>query len=152
MRYFKWGVSRLILEPTLQPVLVPIFVTGFEEIMAETRGFPRFVPRVGKRVHIVFGAPVPEERFDDLRRAWYELWMREGGGRVEDNEVLRTGEAAVALRIETTRRVREEVAKVRRQAGYPEEEPGADDPDKYHHPGMMARDGRLDDGSMVKDT
>ena len=152
MRYFKWGVARLLLESRVQPVFVPMFVTGPEEVMSEFRGFPRFIPRVGKEIRVVYGGSVDDGRFEDLRREWRTLWDREGKARVEDCEVLRSGKEAVELRIETTRRVREEVVKLRRRLGYPDEEPGADDPATYRLPGMDAKEGMLADGTMVKDT
>ncbi|CAI4869282.1 CRB_1a_G0057390.mRNA.1.CDS.1 [Saccharomyces cerevisiae] len=31
MRYFKWGITRMILEATKPPIVVPIFATGFEK-------------------------------------------------------------------------------------------------------------------------
>jgi monolysocardiolipin acyltransferase len=139
MRYFKWGVSRLILEPEVAPVVVPMFITGLEQVMAEDRGWPRFIPRVGKKVEIVYGDAVPTERWEDVRAAWQALRGEEG-------------EEAAKLRIETTRRVREEVVNLRRRLGFPDEEPGADDPATYRLPGMDAKDGKLKDGSMVKDT
>lgn len=152
MRYFKWGVSRLILEASAAPVVVPMFVVGLEAVMAEDRGWPRCLPRMGKSVKIVFGDPAQDELWSDVREEWQKLWLREGGGRVEDSEVLRTGKEAVQLRIETTRRVREEVVKLRRRLGYPEEESGAGDPVTYRFPGMDAKQGKLSDGSMVEDT
>lgn len=134
MRYFKWGISRLILEPAVAPVLMPMFIAGFEHIMPEPRGFPQFLPRLGKHLCVVYGDAVPDARFEDVRQQWNRLWLREGGGPVGQSDVLRTGEEAVRLRIETTRRVREEVVKLRRTLGYPDEEPGADDPATYLDP------------------
>lgn len=152
MRYFKWGVSRLLLEPRVQPVFVPMFFTGPEQVMSEDRGFPRPFPRIGKSFTVVYGDAVADCGFEDLRSEWRTLWEREGMVRVEDSEVLRTGKEAVELRIETARRVREEVLALRRRLGYPEEEPGADDPATYRLPGMDVKEGRLEDGTLVKDT
>lgn len=45
MRYFKWGVSRLILESDPLPDIVPMWIEGPQEIMDEARTFPRFLPR-----------------------------------------------------------------------------------------------------------
>ena len=148
MRYFRWGVARMILEPPVAPVVVPIFIAGFDDVMHEDRGPPRCLPRVGKRVHISIGAPVPDQRWDDVRRRWRDLVAREGA----DSEAVRTGAEAAALRSETARRVRDEVERLRRKAGYPEETPGAGDPETYRNTGMDARDGKLEDGSLVKDT
>lgn len=78
MRYFKWGVSRLILEPPQTPDLVPVFIEGTDQIMHESRMFPRFIPRVFKKVTVTFGDEVDvEAKFGDLRKRWREICDRE---------------------------------------------------------------------------
>lgn len=145
MRYFKWGVSRLILESDPMPDMLPIFIDGTQKVMAEDRGFPRFLPRAGVTFRMAFGDLVDmEETFGDLRSKWQDLVRRqlladakikkdleEGPVKTalvmgELTDELKYGAEAVALRIEVTRRVREEVAKVRRQMGFPDEKPGLD--------------------------
>ncbi|KAI0543862.1 acyltransferase [Xylaria curta] len=129
MRYFKWGVSRLILESEPMPDILPIFIDGTHKIMAEDRTWPRFLPRFGVKFRVAFGEPVDTEKtFGDLRAQWRELVKKETGAvapRVlgELPNELKYGEKAVELRIEVARRVREEVLKVRRGLGYPDEEP-----------------------------
>ncbi|KAL8966056.1 MAG: hypothetical protein Q9197_006203, partial [Variospora fuerteventurae] len=144
MRYFKWGIARLILEPDVCPDIVPMWIEGNEQIMHESRSWPRFVPRVNKRCGIWFGENVAGgERggggtaggaggytvFDELRRKWREL--------VEDDERkegrsfamgvlsdgLKYGQEAVELREECTRQVRRAVLAVRRKRGLPDEDP-----------------------------
>lgn len=176
MRYFKWGVARLILEAEPMPDMVPMFIDGTCEIMHEDRTWPRFVPRPGKDVRVAFGDRVDmEATFGDLRRQW-KLLVREAvekraaeiaavekriaevtalsekeaaadrqAGRhgivtvrqrpppdmkkpdvlrVGDlPEELRYGKEAEAIRIEVTRRVRDEVLKLRKSLGYPDEDP-----------------------------
>lgn len=146
MRYYKWGVSRLLLEPSVQPVMVPMFITGFSDVMHESRKFPRFLPRVGKKVTLHVGDVVPESRFSDLRRAWRDLRDRN----VEGGEWLK-GREAVELRIETTRRVREEVVKLRRRVGLLEEEESAARVETYALPGMRHKEGQLANGTWEKD-
>lgn len=133
LRYFKWGVARLLLEAEPRaPDVVPVFLDGTQALMPEARGFPRLVPRgFGARVRVAFGDPVDgEAAFGDLRRRWRELVRRreeEGGGEaagmgkgrtgvLEDDE-LRYGDEARRLRVEAARRVREEVLKLRRGLG-----------------------------------
>ncbi|KAL2016287.1 hypothetical protein VTK56DRAFT_3915 [Thermocarpiscus australiensis] len=78
LRYFKWGVARLILEADPAPDVVPMFIDGTQRVMPEDRGFPRFLPRVGKRVRVAFGEVLDYERtFGDLRRRWEGLVRRE---------------------------------------------------------------------------
>lgn len=148
MRYFRWGVSRLILEPSVQPMIIPIFLTGFCDVMHESRAFPRFVPRVGKSVGAHFGDVAPEERFADLRREWGRLRERYG----EFGEELESGREAVEVRIETTARVRRLVLELRRRLGFPEEDQDAGKAETYKKEGMRIKAGRLADGSWEKDT
>ena len=74
MRYFKWGVARLILESEPMPDMLPMFIDGTQNIMSEERTFPRFLPRGGKKFHITFGELLDmEAKFGDLRKRWREL-------------------------------------------------------------------------------
>lgn len=191
MRYFKWGVARLVLEAEPMPDLVPMFVDGTADVMDENRIWPRFVPRPGKKLRVAFGDKVDmEATFGDLRRRWKAL-VREAmdareaeiAAAAADNkkqaeaamaaaaapraprvvpdagrtgivvaaaassaarppppssssarklDVLRVGELpeglkhskeAEAIRVEVAFRVRNEVLKLRRSLGYPEEDP-----------------------------
>ncbi|KAI1274759.1 acyltransferase [Xylaria sp. FL0933] len=130
MRYFKWGVSRMILESEPMPDVLPIFIDGTQHMMPEDRGWPRFLPRFGVKLRVAFGEPVDtEEIFGDLRARWQELVRREQSkiqlplALGELSEELKYGDEAVKLRIEVARRVREEILKVRRSLGCYEEEP-----------------------------
>ncbi|KAI1125195.1 acyltransferase [Nemania abortiva] len=130
MRYFKWGVSRMILESEPIPDVLPIFIDGTQHIMSEDRGWPRAIPRFGINFRVAFGEPVDTEKiFGDLRAQWQELVkqheMKPQTPRIlgELSDELKYGERAVKIRIEVARRVREEVLKVRRSLDYPDEEP-----------------------------
>ena len=160
MRYFKWGVSRLILESEPGPDLVPIWIEGFQDIMHESREFPRFVPRAGKSIDITFGKCVDTEQvFGDLRARWQELVSRQEKqhrnadgtelGALPDS--LKYGEDAVRLREECTMRVREQVLRLRRHRRWPEEDPKAHSSDTWRAEGGK-NEGHMDDGSWVKDT
>lgn len=77
MRYFKWGVARLILEAEPMPDLVPMFIDGTSDVMNENRTWPRAVPRPGKKVTVAFGDKVDmEATFGDLRARWKGLVRR----------------------------------------------------------------------------
>ncbi|KAG8875936.1 hypothetical protein FRB97_004613 [Tulasnella sp. 331] len=39
------------------PRVIPMYLEGFDDIMPADRGFPRFMPRFGKRLKITFGDP-----------------------------------------------------------------------------------------------
>lgn len=128
VRYFKWGVSRLILESDPAPDVLAMFIDGTQRAMAEDRGWPRFLPRFPGRFRVAFGEPVdPERAFGDLRARWRDLVRRnqhQGRPLGELTDELKYGDEAVRLRVEVARRVRDEVMKVRKSMGYPDEEPG----------------------------
>ncbi|KAI9702432.1 MAG: hypothetical protein M1836_000911 [Candelina mexicana] len=159
MRYFKWGVARLILEAEPMPDVVPMWIEGTDQIMHESRKFPRFVPRALKDVSVTFGEQVDTEKiFGDLRRQWKALHKKEeeasAGGRGLEigilTDSLKYGNEAVALRKECTRRVRGEVLKVRRQRSLPDEDPKAGLVETWRHEGG-AREGKMKDGTWVRD-
>jgi monolysocardiolipin acyltransferase len=121
----------MILESEPMPDVVPIFIDGTQHIMPEDRGFPRFLPRFGVKFRMAFGEPLDTEKtFGDLRAQWQDLVKQQqnaqpqppnAGDELADE--LKYGERAVKIRVEVARRVREEVLKVRRSLGYPDEEP-----------------------------
>ena len=146
MRYFKWGIARLILESDPIPQFVPMWIEGLDQVMHESRGAPRWLPRGGRRVAVWFGEEVDVEKvFGGLRRRWEELVRREReteaqripAGDVGDdgdgdgdyrwaignggNDSVRFGWEAREIREECARRVREEVLRVRRMAGWNEQ-------------------------------
>ncbi|RHZ72805.1 hypothetical protein CDV55_108604 [Aspergillus turcosus] len=132
MRYFKWGVARLILEANECPDVVPIWLEGFDQVMHESRGFPRFLPRVGKDISITFGKKVDSEAvFGDMRRRWREIKAKAELASPETrnlplgvlSEELLHDEEAVELRKEVTKKVRDLVLEVRRTRGLSDEDP-----------------------------
>lgn len=162
MRYFKWGVSRLILESEPCPDLVPIWIEGFDQVMHESRRFPRFIPRIGKAVSVTFGREVDMEAvFGDLRQRWQDLVRCDRSERPQGeyglgelSEGLKYGQEAVDLRKECTLKVREEVLKLRGQRGWPDEDPKARLLDTRRAEGSHdgKREGRMEDDSWVRDT
>lgn len=119
----------MILESDPMPDVLPIFIDGTQHMMSEERTFPRFLPRINKTFRIAFGDLLDTERtFGDLRKRWEELVRRETkDGKIlamgELNDELKYGREAVKLRIEVARRIREEIEKLRINAGYPEDDP-----------------------------
>ncbi|KAL5114909.1 Lyso-phosphatidylcholine acyltransferase [Pleosporales sp. CAS-2024a] len=156
MRYFKWGVSRLILESEPMPDVVPIFIEGFDHIMHETREFPRFIPRPFNNVRVTFGEKLDTEAvFGDLRQRWQQMRAQEAkaGARLEVgvlNDALKYSDEAVSIRKECTRRMRQAVLDLRRRRGYPEDDPKNSLADTWLREGRH-REGRKEDGSITKD-
>ena len=162
MRYFKWGVARLILEPDVCPDIVPMWIEGNNEIMHENRAAPRWLPRVGKRCGVWFGENVGGENggnvFHEMRERWRRLVEEDRlraktGEELEVgvlSEKLRFGPEAVRLREECTMQVRGAVLKVRRERGLPDEDPKEGLVETWRAEGGMT-EGRMNDGSLVKD-
>lgn len=116
LRYFKWGVSRLILESDPAPEFVPMFVHGTQDIMPEDRSFPRFLPRIGNRIRIAIGKPADSEvLFGAYRQRWRQLAEK------KNTEELQHGPEAVQLRVELAKAVRDEILKMRATLGLPNE-------------------------------
>jgi len=162
MRYFKWGVARLILEPDVCPDIVPMWIEGNKEIMHEAREAPRWVPRVGKGCAVWFGGNVGGREegnvFHEMRERWRGLVERNRKGAASEgpremgvlDDELRYGKEAVDLRIECTRRVRQEVLKIRRLSGLPDEDPKQGLVETWREEGPKEK-GRMKDGSLVGD-
>ncbi|KAE8454265.1 hypothetical protein EG329_005190 [Mollisiaceae sp. DMI_Dod_QoI] len=163
LRYFKWGVSRLILESEPLPEIIPIFIDGNQEVMHEARSWPRFIPRAGKKIKIAFGDRVDGEKvFGELRERWRRLVklqkeaLMKRGERTEWEmgeltEGLKYRNEAVELRKEVTKRIRNEVLKLRRSLGYPDEDPKAGLVETWIEEGPK-RTGKMEDGSWVGET
>ena len=158
MRYFKWGIARLILEPDACPDIIPVWLEGNDQIMHEDRKWPRFLPRVGNKCEVWFGENVggeAENRFSELRAKWRILKDQNQ----EKHKVLEVGELndelkyskeAVALREECARRVRQAVLEVRRKTGRPDEDPKASLVETWRQEGGDG-EGRKKDDSIVRD-
>jgi monolysocardiolipin acyltransferase len=157
MRYFKWGVSRLILESEPMPDIVPMWIEGLDEVMHESRTFPRFIPRAFKNVSITFGDRLDGDKvFGDLRERWRQMREREekSSGKLDVgvlSEALKYSEEAVLLRKECTMRVRAAVLDVRRLRGYADEDPKASLAETWKREGPN-REGPKADGSWTKDS
>lgn len=153
MRYFKWGVARLILEPPECPDVVPMFIEGTDQIMPANREYPKFIPRAGKNLAVTFGEKVDTEKvFGDLRTKWSKLKAKAGVGKSplgELNEELMHGTEAVELRKECTRRVRAEVIKVRKSRGFSNEDPKEGLVETWRREGPR-REGQMKDGTWVE--
>ncbi len=179
MRYFKWGIARLILEAEPLPQIVPMWIDGFDSVMAEDRTFPRWLPRFRKCIRIVFGKEVDGEKvFGDLRRRWKALKLKEEESLFSSSspdssnfpplststtspaprrlptgiltDALKYSQEAIELRIECTNRMRQEVLKLRKQAGYGDEDPKANLAETWREEGPDS-EGKMKDGSWVGD-
>ncbi|MCJ1333526.1 hypothetical protein MMC10_010226 [Thelotrema lepadinum] len=171
MRYFRWGISRLILEPDTCPDIVPMWLEGYEKVYSEDRGWPKPMPRAGNEIGVWFGENVAGARteaegnvFEGLRRRWRSLVERDeqerqakGDGIEKNNlgvlsEGLMYGREAVELRMECTREARKAVLALRRNRGLPDEDPKAGLVETWREEGTAKTEGKMRDGSWVGDT
>lgn len=166
-RYFKWGVARLILESEPCPDVLPMWIDGPQWVMNEKRTWPRPVPRPGKDISVSFGEPVDREGvLEPFRARWEELKARSRRKRlaslpadsnlreeeigVVDDPYLRFSPEAEQLRIDVTFAVRNEVLKVRRARGLPDEDPKRGLAETFKREGPK-REGEMEDQSVVKE-
>ena len=170
MRYFKWGVARLILESEPCPDVMAIWMDGPQQVMNEKRTWPRPMPRVGKDINFWFGEPVNTDKvFGPFRQRWQDLKSRarrkqlalhkqsesseelpEGQlGELKD-DFLRYSPEAEQLRIDVTMAVRNEVLKVRRMSGLPDEDPKCGLAETWRQEGGK-KEGEMKDGGVVVD-
>lgn len=162
MRYFKWGVARLILEAEPCPDVLPMWIDGPQQIMDNNRPWPRPLPRIGREVRVNFGELVDTEKvFGPFRARWREMKEKAKAGRSTDPESdelgvitdddLKFGREAEQLRIDVTLAVRNEVLKVRRACGLPDEDPKRGLAETFREEGPGPKDGLQKDGSTIKD-
>ncbi|ORY83284.1 acyltransferase-domain-containing protein [Protomyces lactucae-debilis] len=141
MRYFKWGISRIVLETAMLgelPIIVPFFIEGFDQVMHESREWPRFLPRVGKKITVTFGEPIDDAIIQPYVDKWQQM-VAEARQIFPDNEddprlvpfALNHSQAAKDIRRELAKELRDAVSKLRLQAGYPAENPHAHDARYY---------------------
>lgn len=119
MRFFKMGISKLILEPENPPIIIPMFHSGMETVMREYRVPPQFFPSTGKTLHVRFGEPIPMMVLERLRHKWEKVKEHPTKGDLRE------------LRIETTEIVREAVNQVRSSMGFGPEPPDSNDPKSF---------------------
>ncbi|KAL4878016.1 hypothetical protein BJY04DRAFT_230289 [Aspergillus karnatakaensis] len=155
MRYFKWGVARLILETPECPDIVPLWLEGFDQVMHESREFPRFLPRPGKEISVTFGKKVDTEAvFGEARSRWNKLKAKAelASPEVRDlpvgalNDELLYGAEAMELRIEVTKKVRDLVLEVRRSRGHSDEDPKGSFAETWFEEGRKG-EGKMQDES-----
>lgn len=156
----------MILESEPMPEIIPMFIDGNQEVMHESREFPRFIPRSGKNIRIAFGEVVDGEKvFGELRERWQKLVRLQKEALLKKGEVekdwelpmgdltdgLKFGTEAIALRKEVTLRIRQEVLKVRKSLGYPDEDPKEGLVETWIEEGPK-KTGKMKDGSWVGET
>lgn len=123
MRYFKWGISRLILESTRAPVVIPIYSFGFEKVAPEDtaeEGINRFLPNnIGAEIHVCIGDPIPDETLENYRQEWRNLCSKyiDKKNPHDLSPELKTGKKAEKLRSDLAAEVRQSVLNIRSGLG-----------------------------------
>jgi monolysocardiolipin acyltransferase len=46
------------MDANVMPEVIPMWISGFDQIMNERRGAPRFLPRTGAKISITVGEPI----------------------------------------------------------------------------------------------
>lgn len=127
MRYFKWGITRIILESTRQPVVLPMFGHGFEKIAPEFESegvMNRMLPsNIGSEIHLHISKPIDDAIIHTYRQEWLKLVKKYGKDGVDLTEELKYGKKAQDLRSRLANELRQHVAKIRHeQVGFPQED------------------------------
>ncbi|CAI5759020.1 unnamed protein product [Candida verbasci] len=123
MRYFKWGISRLILESTRAPIIIPIFTYGFEKVAPEDsaeEGIKRWLPaNMGTEIHMTIGDAIDDEIIEKFRFKWRQLVGKyiDKLNPTDLSEELKTGELAQTLRSNLASYIREQVLNIRDSIG-----------------------------------
>lgn len=91
LRYFHWGVSRLLLESTKPPIVIPIYAYGFDDIIPEDKD-PDYslLKRLGKTaLKVKIGNPLDEEKIGQYRQEWVDLVQNETNSFLDatDNDI-----------------------------------------------------------------
>lgn len=136
-----------------------MWIEGTDQVMHESRQWPRFIPRANKKISITFGDKVDRDAvFGDLRQRWQKLKaMVEKDNSNDKNQVgvlseeLMYGQEAVELRKECTKRVRALVLDIRRSRGLPDEDPKEGLAETWLREGP-GKEGRMQDDSWIRDT
>ncbi|GCE97181.1 lyso-phosphatidylcholine acyltransferase [Zygosaccharomyces mellis] len=135
MRYFKWGVSRMILESTVAPIIVPIFTTGFEKIASEeTAGtmIKRYLPtNFGAEINVTVGDPIELSIIESYRQKWQKLVEKyhDPEHPTDLSPELIGGKEAQSLRSAVAAELRKHIAKIRHEErNFPQEDPRFESP------------------------
>lgn len=127
MRYFKWGITRIILESTRQPVIVPMFGHGFEKIAPEADYdgiVNRLLPsNIGSDVNLYVAEPIDDSIIHKYRLEWLNLVKKYGKGGDDLTDELKFGKKAQELRSRLASELRQHIARIRHDiAGFPRED------------------------------
>ncbi|ODV97683.1 hypothetical protein PACTADRAFT_36951 [Pachysolen tannophilus NRRL Y-2460] len=119
MRYFKWGISRLVLEATRPPIVLPIFATGFEKIAPESAAediIQRYLPaNYGAEIKLTIGDPVDDDIIFKYRKEWEALCEKyyDPENPYDLSQRLKTGKEAKELRSRLAAEIRQNVLNIR---------------------------------------
>ncbi|ANB14641.1 Taz1p [Sugiyamaella lignohabitans] len=146
LKYFHWGVSRLILESSQPPIVVPIYTHGLEKIIPEDESYIGGLrKRLGSKVEFNVGMPLDESAVASFRKEWLGMVRdqhKQGAIQALDisnniyeslNEPLMTGTAARDLRSRVAAFVREGVDATRLQLGFEQSDPRMADASFWHN-------------------
>ncbi|KAM9901883.1 hypothetical protein OXX69_008541 [Metschnikowia pulcherrima] len=123
MRYFKWGISRLILESTRAPVVLPVYSYGFEKIVPEdsqSDGIKRWLPHnIGAEIHVTFGDAIADEKLENYRKEWRKLCAKHSDPKTPGDlsPELKYGKKAQNLRSQLAADLRDHVSAIREGLG-----------------------------------
>lgn len=139
--------------------------------MDNDRSWPKPLPRIGKDITVSFGEPVNNEKvFGPFRERWREMKENARQKRLQrspedtghnaesdalgvlTDDDLKFSPEVEQLRMDVTLAVRNEVLKVRRASGLPDEDPKRGLAETFRAEKPAPREGVQQDSSSLKDT
>lgn len=120
LKFFRWGVSRLVLEPNKAPIVVPMYSHGLENV------FPEHLARrlLGYGTHLPLqcniGPPINAEVVNQWRQKWQDhaaAYPRDGP--VPSELIQETS----SIRCEVALGLRAAILDIKRDLKHPDEDP-----------------------------
>jgi len=73
----------MLMETGQIPTIIPMWLTGFNDVLDERRGWPRPIPRPGKRISITFGTAEDSAHIEENVKKLLEKDGRTNHERIE---------------------------------------------------------------------
>lgn len=129
LRYFHWGVSRIILESTKPPIIMPIFISGLQHILPEDHSKIKGLFKLYKSpISVSFAKPLDDAVIADFRQRWSDL-LADSKQTEDFNYDLSVGPEAQRLRSEVATYLRNSMEVFRQELGRGPEDPRLGDAD-----------------------
>lgn len=134
LKYFKWGISRMLLEPERAPIVLPIFGRGLQNILPE--GQPRNLLGYGlhTRPKYQIGQPLDDKYLEHFRNRWQTMTSRCDKTGYIPEKIQRESEV---LRSEVASFSRKGLTDLKKTFGFDDEDPRFEDHSFWHNQNVV---------------